>query len=112
MNISPLNRYNSYNFKPLFKGRIEFDNLLKTMQNPYIQQGASSDCYLLCVLGAMMNNEKGREKIYSCFSEDGDDVIVKFPKGNTALRFKNAQLRPECDELRLLEGDKGLKMLE
>lgn len=75
-------------------------------------QNLASDCYLLGVLNAMMNNPKGKAKILSMFEEKNGNIYLNYENGNIKHDFKGGNL-PDCtDFLRLANAPLGIKMIE
>lgn len=75
-------------------------------------QNLSSDCYLLGVLNAMMNNPEGKAKILSMFEEKNGNIYLNFENGNILYEFKGGNLPDDADFLRLANAPLGIKMVE
>lgn len=75
-------------------------------------QNLSSDCYLLGVLNAMMNNPMGKAKILSMFEEKNGNIYLNYENGNVEHEFKGGNLPDGADFLRLANGPLGIKMVE
>lgn len=69
-----------------------FENLFPINKRHEIRQGSIGDCWLVAAMGALMDNPNGRAAIYKMFSEDGKDILVKFPNVKESIRFKNGKL--------------------
>ena len=54
-----------------------YKKLFPPVEGKVTTQNLSSDCYLLGVLNAMMNNPKGKAKILSMFEETEDTLKIK-----------------------------------
>ena len=75
-------------------------------------QGSSADCYLVSAMSAMMDNPKSRINILSSFTEDGENVLVKLPKGTVSYIAKNGELGQDANLPSLMSGSKGFQLLE
>ncbi len=75
-------------------------------------QNLASDCYLLGVLNAMMNNPKGKAKILSMFEEKNGNIYLNYENGNLEHEFKDGNLPDNTDYLRLANAPLGIKMVE
>ena len=74
-----------------------------------IRQGKVGDCWLLSAIDGLMNSSSGRAFIYSMFEQDGEDILIKFPKSKQKIRFKNGKLGKADSGL---IAPTGIKMLE
>ncbi len=104
----------------------KFEELFPIEKRHQIKQGGIGDCWLVTSMGALMDSPKGRAGIYKMFSQDGDDILVKFPDADEAIRFSNGELNKLAPVSVWLDGykpqigfgdahvkgSKGIRMLE
>ena len=69
-----------------------------------------ADCYLVAELDALMDKAAGRAKIYSMFSQIGNDIVVTIP-GQSPITFKNGTVL-DTNGLQIQGNQTGLKMIE
>ena len=74
-----------------------------------IKQGKIGDCWLLSAIDSLMATSSGKSFIFHMFEQDGNDILVKFPKSKQKIRFKNGELG-NADSKTI--APKGIKMLE
>lgn len=103
-----------------------FEVLFPVEKRHKINQGGLGDCWLVTSMGALMDSPKGRASIYKMFSQDGNDILVKFPDSDEPIRFKNGKLNNLAPVSMWMDGykpqigfgdghvraSKGIKMLE
>jgi LysM repeat protein len=103
-----------------------FEKLFPIGTRHKIEQGALGDCWLVTSMGALMDSPKGRASIYKMFSQEGKDILVKFPNQEGIIRFKNGKLNNLAPRSIYMDGfkpkmgvgnshvkaSKGLRMLE
>lgn len=87
----------------------KFLDLFQESQDFGIKQGKIGNCWLLSALDGIMDSSSGRRFIYSMFEQDGEDILIKFPKSKQKIRFKNGELGNANSGL---IASKGIKMLE
>ena len=76
-------------------------------------QGDVGNCWELTALNALFADPQEREKILGLFSQEGNDVVIRFPNGNyTKHIFKNGNLPPKSDKRYFSRGAKGIRLLE
>ena len=103
-----------------------FKALFPIEERHKINQGGLGDCWLVSSMGALMDSPKGRASIYKMFSQDGNDILVKFPDSDEPIRFKNGKLNNLAPVSMWMDGykpqigfgdghvsaSKGIRMLE
>ena len=89
-----------------------YKKLFPPIKGKVTTQNLSSDCYLLGVLNAMMNNPMGKAKILSMFEERDGNICLNFENGNLEHEFKGGNLPDGADFLRLANAPLGIKMIE
>lgn len=87
-----------------------FVELFPQMQKFASFQKNSSDCYLIATINAILDNPSTSYIIYDCLEQDGEDIKIKFPKGNYEYVYKNAT--PPKISSGLITGSKGIQLLE
>ena len=75
-------------------------------------QGGNGDCYFLSSVNAIMENPYSRTAVYDCFTQNGNDVEVKFPNGKVSENCPNAKLPKGADISKYTDGPMGMKLLE
>lgn len=89
--------------------REKFDDLFGHSQYFALRQGNIGDCWFLSAIDGLMNSNAGMAFIYNLFEQDGEDILIKFPKSKQKIRFKNGELGKADSGL---VAPKGIKMLE
>lgn len=76
-------------------------------------QNQIGNCWEISVLQGLYSNPKTRHIILNLFSQQGEDIIVKYPNGRYGeVLFKNGNL-PENEDLEYYsQGAKGFQLLE
>ena len=75
-------------------------------------QSKAGDCYLLSSINTIMGNENTRATIYKCFTQEGENISVKLPNGQTKTVFENSKMPEDTDFSVFSQGADGIKMLE
>lgn len=75
-------------------------------------QSGIGDCYLVSTLDALYENPKTRHIVLSAFEQQGNDVLVKFPKGESVYLSQNCELPENSNRNNFLAGAKGFQLLE
>ena len=87
----------------------KFKELFEESDDFGIIQGNIGDCWFLSAVDSLMDSSIGKAYIYNMFEQDGDDILITFPRCEQKVRFKDAQLGNFDSELK---APKGIKMLE
>lgn len=69
----------------------KFIDLFPSVMRFNFLQGTLGDCWLIAVLGKMMDNSLTRPKLYELFRQDGKDVFIMFPNAEKEIKFVNAE---------------------
>jgi len=75
-------------------------------------QNNNGDCFFLSAVNSIMENPTTRATIYSCFTQEGKDVTVHLPDGDTPVKFKNGELEKGYNKELYTSGPMGMKLLE
>lgn len=79
-----------------------------------IYQGDAGNCYMLSTLDAINSNPETREKLLSCFHEDGENLNVSLPNSDYTFTMNKNKLPTEIKDFReqYSMGAAGFKILE
>lgn len=78
---------------PIKLDKATFDRLFPVEERYNIQQGDIGDCYFIAELGGYATTPNGRAALYSSFRQEGNDIIIKFPRfDNIEIKFENGDL--------------------
>lgn len=82
-----------------------------------LYQGDAGNCYMLAVFDALNSNPETREKLLSCFRQDGENLTVALPESRYPYSLKTTELSKLPDEISKYEeqysmGAVGFKLLE
>lgn len=79
-----------------------------------IYQGEAGNCYMLSTLDAINSNPQTREKLLSCFREDGENLNVSLPNSDYMFTMNKNKLPAEIKDFReqYSMGAAGFKILE
>lgn len=79
-----------------------------------IYQGDAGNCYMLSTLDAINSNPETREKLLSCFHEDGENLNVSLPNSDYTFTMNKNKLPAEIKDFReqYSMGAAGFKILE
>ncbi len=78
---------------PIQLEKATFDKLFPVEERYNIQQGKKGDCYFIAELGGYATTPNGRAALYSSFRQEGNDIIIKFPRfDNIEIKFENGDL--------------------
>ncbi len=75
-------------------------------------QGEIGNCWEVTGINTILNNPEERIKLLSCFSQDGEDILVKLPQGKLQVHFKNGTLPNNLNLDYFTKGADGVKMIE
>ncbi len=75
-------------------------------------QGGTGDCYLLSSINAIMENPYSRAAIYDCFTQKGNDIVMKLPGGKAEVLCPEGKLPKNSDYSKYTDGPTGMKLLE
>lgn len=81
------------NLIPIQLNKATFDKLFPVEERYNISQGRIGDCYFIAELGGYADTPNGRAALYSSFRQEGNDIIIKFPRfNNIEVKFENGKL--------------------
>lgn len=110
-NASIISR-NSYSTKLNMSREMCYD-LFPPVQRFATTQNLIGNCWEISLLKALYTDPETRADLLKLFTQDGNDVIVKYPKADYGeVKFKNAQMPQELDMNYYSNGAKGFQMLE
>jgi hypothetical protein len=89
-----------------------FINLVPPAQRFANMQYAIGDCYCVSSLNTVMEDPKTRVALYDAFEQDGKDIHVKYPNGKADYVAHNAQLDKSTNEMMIMRGSQGMRLLE
>lgn len=100
--------------KQLKMSRDTYMRLFPPLERFALYQGDAGNCYMLSTLDAMNSNPKTREKILSCFEEDGDNLHVSLPGSDYVYTMDKHRMPDEIRDYREFYsmGAAGFKILE
>ncbi|MCR5260609.1 MAG: hypothetical protein K6C94_02105 [Candidatus Gastranaerophilales bacterium] len=75
-------------------------------------QNNNGDCFFLSSVNSIMENPTTRASVYSCFTQDGNDVIVHLPDGSNPVKCENGELPKNFNKEMYTSGPDGMKLLE
>lgn len=87
----------------------KFIDLFPSVMRFNFLQGTIGDCWLISVLGKMMDNPLARPKLYELFRQDGNDMFIKFPTASKEIKFPNSESLLSSSTL---DGPYGIQMIE
>ncbi len=85
---------------------------------PPIERFASTqndigNCWEITGINSLLCESDTRASVLKLFSQDGDDIVIKFPNGEyEEIRFKNGELPETANDKYYSQGALGIKMLE
>lgn len=88
----------------------KYEELFPLVDRYVNRQGYIGDCYLISAFDALMDKPKGKIALLSLFSQEGNDVILKFPNSQIPIVFKDGQVFDANGHQ--VSGAKGIQMLE
>lgn len=79
-----------------------------------LYQGEAGNCYMLSTLDAINSNPETRERILSCFHEDGENLHVSLPNSNYTFTMNKNKMPAEIKDFKeqYSMGAAGFKILE
>lgn len=76
-------------------------------------QNAIGNCWQITGFNALLQDSLEAVNVLSCIKQDGNDIVIRFPKGKSGdIRFENGQLPEYCRSQFYSEGALGLQLLE
>ncbi|MCM1009260.1 MAG: hypothetical protein NC390_00080 [Fusobacterium sp.] len=88
----------------------KFEELFPLMERFRMEQGFLGDCWLISAIDNIMSNATQRVNLYKLLSQEGNDILIRYPNGKNALRFVNGEISSSENFMEC--GAKGLKMFE
>lgn len=98
--------------------KMDADTCLKLfppVERYSVCQGKTGNCYFISSVNALMGNPNTREIIYSCYTQNGNDISVTLPgKENTlqSVSFENGELPKNANKKYYSSGPVGMQLLE
>ena len=77
---------------PIKLSKEKFEELFPPSMRYKMNQVGLGDCYLVSAIGGLMDSPRGRARMYSMFSQEGNDIVVTFPNTKKPITFKNGKL--------------------
>ena len=68
-----------------------FEKLFPLIDRFDFEQGELGNCGFISTLSAMMDKPGPRIALYRLFTQEGNDIILKFPGSKETIRFKNGE---------------------
>lgn len=76
-------------------------------------QNNIGNCWEITGINSLLCEPDTRASILKLFSQDGDDIVIKFPNGQyKEIRFKNGELPANVDDQFYSKGALGIQMIE
>lgn len=69
----------------------KFEELFPPLSRVSFEQGHLGDCWLVSTLDNLMDLSDGRVALYKLFEQQGNDVLIKFPGVDKAVKFPNGR---------------------
>lgn len=74
--------------------RAKFEELFPPLNRVSFEQKGLGDCWLVTTFDNFMDLPGGQAALYKLMSQDGDDILIKFPNGPHPIRFPNGKVKP------------------
>ena len=71
--------------------RQKFEELFPPLSRVSFEQDGLGDCWLVSTLDNLMDIAGGRVALYKLFEQQGNDILIKFPGSNNAIKFPNSK---------------------
>jgi hypothetical protein len=100
--------------KQLDISRNTYLKLFPPLERFAIYQGDAGNCYMLSTLDAINSNPETREKLLSCFHEDGENLHVSLPNSDYSFSMNKNKMPAEIKDYKeqYSMGAAGFKILE
>lgn len=100
--------------KQLDLSQMTYLRLFPPLERFAIYQGEAGNCYMLSTLDAINSNPETREKLLSCFHENGENLDVSLPNSDYTFTMKKNKLPAEIKDFQeqYSMGAAGFKILE
>lgn len=100
--------------KQLDLSQTTYLKLFPPLERFAIYQGDAGNCYMLSTLDAINSNPETREKLLSCFHENGENLDVSLPNSDYTFTMKKNKMPDEIKNFReqYSMGAAGFKILE
>lgn len=100
--------------KQLDLSQTTYLKLFPPLERFAIYQGDAGNCYMLSTLDAINSNPETREKLLSCFHENGENLDVSLPNSDYTFTTKKNKMPDEIKNFReqYSMGAAGFKILE
>ena len=89
--------------------REKFEELFPLIKRFNTEQGELGDCWLIAAINEVMSNPSQRADLYKLFTQEGNDILIKFPQSDHVLRFVGGKPYETTEGI---EGAGGIKMIE
>ncbi len=70
----------------------KFEELFPPLSRVSFEQCSLGDCWLVSTLDNLMDMSDGRVALYKLFEQQGDDIIIKFPGSDKAIKFPDGKV--------------------
>ncbi len=100
--------------KQLDLSKNTYLKLFPPLERFALYQGEAGNCYMLSTLDAINSNPETRERLLSCFHEDGENLNVSLPNSDYTFTMKKNKMPSEIKDFReqYSMGAAGFKILE
>lgn len=75
-------------------------------------QNQIGNCWELAAINSLLCDPEERSKFLSLYEQDGDDILVVFPRTGNKTRFKEGKLPPDAKDSFYSFGAQGVRLLE
>lgn len=70
----------------------KFEELFPPLSRVAFEQQGLGDCYLVTTLDNCMDLPSGRTALYKLFEQQGNDILIRFPNSDKAVKFENGKV--------------------
>lgn len=100
--------------KQLDLSKNTYLKLFPPLERFALYQGEAGNCYMISTIDAINSNPETRERLLSCFHEDGENLNVSLPNSDYTFTMKKNKMPSEIKDFReqYSMGAAGFKILE